>query len=181
MHVSAKEQLASLLKILPDVKKIGLMSDPSMTAGLVKQCEQAASEAGIELFVAQVSTPKDVPEAMGRIKKDIDVFWMIPDLTVLTPETIEFLLLSCLENRLPLLSFSEKYVETGAFMSVGIDAFDIGSQAGEAALELLSNNSAGLIGEKWPRKAVITVNQKVARKIGLNIDEMLTSEVRIIK
>ena len=58
---------------------------------------------------------------------------VLPDITVITPETIEFLLLFSLENRIPVFTFSEKYVESGALMSIIIDAFDIGCQAGEMA------------------------------------------------
>ena len=43
----------------------------------------------------------------------------------------EFPFLFFLENKIPILTFAEKYVEIGALISIGIDVFDMGRQAGE--------------------------------------------------
>ena len=105
---------------------------------------------------------------------------MLPDLTVITPETIEFVLLFSLENKIPILAFSEKYVELGALMSVGIDAFDIGIQAGEMAEKILSGRDIMNARHVDARKAVISINLKVAKTLGIPIDEKIIRKARII-
>jgi putative ABC transport system substrate-binding protein len=114
------------------------------------------------------------------MKGKIDAFWMLPDLTAITPETVEYLLLFSLENTIPILTFAEKYVELGALMSVGIDAFDIGTQAGEMAENILSGRDVKNIQRVDARKAVISINLKVARKLGITIDEKVIRKARII-
>ncbi len=115
------------------------------------------------------------------MKGKIDAFWMLPDLTVITPETVEYLLLFSLENTVPILTFAQKYVELGALLCVGIDAFDIGAQAGEMAEKILSGRDVKDVQWVDARKAVISINLKVARKLGITIDEKVIMKARIIK
>jgi len=104
------------------------------------------------------------------MKEKIDAFWMLPDITLITPETVKFLLLFSFENNIPLLAFSEKYVEAGAFMSTGIDAFDMGIQAGELANEILSGRGAKDVQQVCARKVVVSTNLMIARKLGINLN-----------
>jgi putative ABC transport system substrate-binding protein len=180
MYLSPETQVLTMLEILPKAKTVGLLYDPQRTGHLVKKARYAAERNGIELIAAEVHDPKEVPPLMEAMRGKIDIFWMLPDLTVITPETLEFLLLFSLENSTPILSFSEKYVELGALMSVGIDAFDIGRQAGEMADAILSGKGVMDIHRADARKAVISINLKVARKLGIIIDEGTIRKARVI-
>ncbi|MDY6974319.1 MAG: ABC transporter substrate binding protein [Thermodesulfobacteriota bacterium] len=180
ISLSPERQLVSFLKVLPDMKNIGLLYDPARTGRFVDAAGDAVRKMGIKLILKEVHRSNGVPISIEEMKSKIDAFWMMPDITVITPETVEYLLLFSLENKIPILTFSEKYVELGAFMSVGIDAFDIGRQAGEMAGKILSGRDVRSTGRVYARKAVITVNLKVAKKLGLSIDADTKTTVRII-
>jgi putative ABC transport system substrate-binding protein len=180
MYISAETQLLTVLETLPKVKTVGLLYDPQRTGHLVKKARDAAKRNGIKLIAAEVHDSREVPPLVEGMRGKIDIFWMLPDLTVITPETLEFLLLFSLENSTPILSFSEKYVELGALMSVGIDAFDIGRQAGEMANAILSGKGVMDVQRADARKAVISINLKVARKLGIIIDEGTIRKARVI-
>lgn len=105
---------------------------------------------------------------------------MLPDLTVITPETVEFPLLFSLENKIPILTFSDKYVESGAFMSVNIDPFDIGRQAGEMAAAVSRSRGIKQARRVEARKGTISINMTVARKLGIDIDEEIIKDARVI-
>ena len=138
MNIPQESQLLTLLEALPDMKAIGLLYDPDRTGYLAERARDAARKTGIKLIAKEVHSSKRVPSLIKDMTGKIDIFWMLPDLTVITPETVEFLLLISLGNNIPILTFSEKYVELGALLSIGIDAFDIGCQAGEIAKKILS-------------------------------------------
>jgi len=90
---------------------------------------------------------------------------------VITPETIEIMLLFSFENHIPVLTFSEKYVELGALMSIGIDAFDMGCQAGEMANQILKGSDVSIIQNAYARKAVIVDGRdKMSQKWSLRIE-----------
>lgn len=180
MDISQKEQLTSVCRVLPNVKNIGLLYDPARTGHFAERAQHAATEIGIKLIANRIDRPMDVPLTVNGMKGKIDLFWMLPDLTVITPETVEFLLLFSLENEIPVLAFSEKYVELGALMSIGIDAFDIGRQAGEMAQEILSGRDVKRVQPVDARKSVISINMKIAEKLGIVINKKMIKNVKIV-
>ncbi|MDL1978190.1 MAG: ABC transporter substrate-binding protein [Deltaproteobacteria bacterium] len=180
MDIPQKEQLTSVCRVLPNVKNIGLLYDPVRTGHFAERAQHAATEIGIKLIANRIDRPMDVPLTVNGMKGKIDLFWMLPDLTVITPETVEFLLLFSLENEIPVLAFSEKYVELGALMSIGIDAFDIGRQAGEMAQEILSGRDVKRVQPVDARKSVISINMKIAEKLGIVINKKMIKNVKIV-
>lgn len=181
MNIPLEKQLHTLREALPGLKKVGLLYDPGRTGSLVRAAQNAAGRIGIKLLAMKVHSTREVPSLVRDMRGKIDIFWMLPDLTVITPETVEVFLLLSLEDRIPILTFSEKYVELGALISIGIDAFDIGRQAGEMANAILSGKDVGGIKPVDARKAVISVNLKVARKLGIRIDEKIVRNARVVQ
>ena len=167
MNIPQGNQLAVIMDALPYTKAIGLLYDPNRTGRFVEDVEDIAGNIGIRLIANKVYNSRDVPSAIMQMKGKIDVFWMLPDITVITPETIEFLLLFSFENNIPVFTFSEKYVEMGAFMSMDIDAFDMGRQAGEMVRAMQAGKDIKDISSVYARKAVVSTNLMVARKIGI--------------
>ena len=180
MNIPQERQLRAFLEALPDLKTVGLLYDPDRTGYLAENAREAAREIGINLIAKEVHRSSDVPLLIKDMKGKIDTFWMLPDLTVITPETVEYLLLFSLENTVPILTFAKKYVELGALLSVGIDAFDIGTQAGEMADKILSGRDVKDVQQVDARKALISINLKVAGKLGVTIDEKVIRKARII-
>lgn len=180
MNISTEKHLATLRDVLPKIKRVGLLYNPDRTGSFVKKARLAASSMGIELLAKEVYSSKDVPALVNTMKGKIHAFWMLPDTTVVTPETTEILLLFSLENKIPIMTFSDKYVELGALMSLEIDAFDSGKQAGEMAHKILSGTSIKKVSETDPRKAVLSINLKIANKLGITISDEIMDKARIV-
>lgn len=176
MNIPPDRQLRALLHTLPHTKNVGLLYDPDRTGFFVKEARHAAREMGLALIVKEIHSPREVPSSMMDMREKIDVFWMLPDITVMTPETVEFLLLFSLKQQIPLLAFSEKYLELGAFISTGIDAFDMGAQAGEMANKILSGREANHIRQADARKCIISTNLMIAGKLGIHVNMAMASE-----
>lgn len=181
MNIPQEKQLITLLEVLPDLKNIGLLYDPNRTGHLAKSAQDAAGKTGVKLIASEIHSSKNAPSLITNMKGNIDLFWMLPDITVITPETVEFLLLFSIENKTPILTFSDKYVELGALMSIGIDPFDIGIQAGEMAKKILSGRDVKDVQRVDARKAVISINLKIAKKLGINIDEKIIKNANEVK
>jgi len=181
MNIPQEKQLTALLEVLPDTKTIGLLYDPKRTGSLVKRARDAARKIKIELMAKKINRPSQVASMLKEMRGNIDVFWMLPDITVITPETIELMLLFSLEHKIPVLTFSEKYVESGALMSISIDAFDIGIQAGEIAESILSGKKTINGRNINPRKIVPSINLTIANKLDVTIDPEVIKKSRIIK
>ncbi len=175
LYINPGKQLSVLRKVLPEVKTIGLLYDPARSGAFVKKARAAAAKAGIGLITREIHSPKDVPVLLQGLKGEIDAFWMLPDVTVVTSETVELLFLFSFENRIPVITFSDKYLEMGALISLDIDAVDIGMQAWGITEKILSGTDIKKIRKADARKAVVTINRKAAKKLGINLggDEIL--------
>lgn len=181
MAIPPEKQLSTFREALPDARRIGLLFDPNKSGEFVKRAHKAAKKAGIRLTAKGISDSRDVPAMIEGMKGEIDAFWMLPDTTVISLETVDFLLLFSIENRIPVFTFSEKFVESGALMSLTFDAFDLGKQAGVIAERILSGTEPGDIPGEEARKVIISVNPITARKMGITVNRTILDRARIVK
>ncbi len=177
MYVEPNTQLDILLNVLPRTRTIGILYDPARTGRVALEIQSAAARRNVTLIDGQVFRTESVPSSAMAIKRKADVFWMLPDLTVLTPETIEFLLLTTMESNIPILAFSEKYLEQGALLSIGVDPADMGRQAGEMAQKILSGSDVSSIPTRNARKAVVAINGKIAEKLNIAVDRQILNQI----
>ena len=166
-HVSPERQLTILQEVLPNVKRVGLLYDPEKTGSFIEKAQDSSKKLGIKLVLKEVHSPKDVDSAIKSIVKEgIDILWMVPDTTVSTQETFEFFIDSSDRNRIPILTFSEIFFK-GAVILVSSDPVDMGKQAGEIAKKILSGTKVADLPKSDARKAVFSLNLKVAKKIDI--------------
>ncbi len=180
MNIAPEKQLSVLSQALPDVKKVGLLYNPEKTGYFAKKAKLAAAAIGIDLIVREVYSSKNIPALLQSMEGEINAFWMLPDITVVTPETVEFLLLFSFENRIPVITFSDKYVEMGALISLDIDAHDIGKQAWEMTEKILSGTNIKEFPKTDARKAEITINLKTAKKLGITVSNEILNKSKVI-
>lgn len=181
MNLPPEKQLGELLQVLPATRTVGLLYDPDQTGSFVQGVRDAAAKINVNLMATAVRRSRDVPLLLNTMKGKVGVFWMLPDITVITPETVESILLFSLENNIPILTFSEKYLELGAMLSIGIDPFDIGGQAGEMAQKLFSASDGKDIQRVDARKALVSVNLKIAGKLGITLDQKIIGSIKVIR
>lgn len=169
MDIPPERYLSLMEKLNPKSLKIGIFYDPLKTGAFVKRIMQKAGAMGIDITALEVHSPKEVPDMFTRTKSDFNIFWMLPDSTVVTPETVDFLLLHSQESAMPVVTFAGKYVETGALLSLDIDGFDLGKQAGEMANKILGGTAVSELSNTDARKSVLKINRNVAKKLGINL------------
>jgi ABC-type uncharacterized transport system substrate-binding protein len=181
MTLSPEKQLAAIQRVLPLARRIGLLYDPKKSGSFVKRAQKASKEFKIDLLAKEVNHSKFVPTAFESMKGAIDAFWMIPDTTVVTPDTSELMMLFSLENKIPVCTFSTKYLEVGALMSLDINASDMGRQAGELAVEILSGKRVTEISPVEADSANLIINEPIARKLKVPINEDLRGKARFLR
>lgn len=181
MNIKQEDQLSLFLKAVPSIKTIGLIYDPEKTGHHAQRAVEACKNAGVNLIAEEIGDSREAPSVINSMEGKIDGFWMLPDVTAFTPETIEYLFLFSMKNKVPILTFSEIYLESGALVSIDVDPFDMGSQAGEMALEILSGKSASDIQPVDARREVISINMKISEKLGISIDKNAFSRAKFFE
>lgn len=167
MEIPASRQLAVFLEADPRIHRLGLIYDPKYSANLVAEIEDAARERGISLLASRADDSRKVPALLARMRGKIDGFWMLPDLTVITPQTVEALGLFSMDQRVPILTFSSKYLDQGAAVAITFDNQRLGEQAAVMAGKILSGTGIENIPPAAPESIHVHINPKVAGKLGL--------------
>lgn len=173
MNIPPEVQFSTLLEAAPNTKRIGVVYDPSKTQNLIEEARSAARELGIDLVATKIKTKSESINAISKMKGNVDALWMIPDTTAITRESAEYMLLYSLQNGIPLIGISEKYVKNGALMAFSFDSEDMGRQAGEIAQKILDGKKVMKVTPYKPRKLRLTLNSRIAKKLGLELPENL--------
>ena len=181
MNIAPERQLSQLRQFLPHVGKICVLFDPGKSGEFVTRAHGAASSMELNLLTKGVHSPREAVAAVYGMKGKIDALWLLPDTTVISPETIDLLLLSSIQNRIPVFTFSEKYAEKGALLSLEIDPAEVGRQAGEMANRILTGTNVKGIAMEDARVGIMTVNMIVAKKLGIAINGNVFKQARVIK
>lgn len=92
---------------------------------------------------------------------------MIPDLTVLSPTTLQDLILFSLENKIPLITFADKYLRLGAAVSITFNMQAIGGQAGEIYHAIAAGTPASEIAATTAHQVIVHANHLIIKKMGV--------------
>lgn len=176
INISAGQQLKALTRKIPQIKSIGLLYDPDRSSSFVKEAEDFARHNNLSLVALPVTSVKEVPGQLAKLRDKVDCYWMLPDRTIITPQTVDLILLSSLENRIPVLTFSEKYLDLGAMISVSFDPHDMGKQAGELAMKILADTKVSDLGPVQIRKVNIRINHIAAKILGVAVEDLIYQE-----
>lgn len=175
LEVPIERQFATLRWILPGAKRIGVLYDPDKTGPMVEEARRRAKILGLELVARPVSSEKDVPPALRELMPQMDVLWLLPDSTVLTEDSLRFLLSSTLEATIPVIGFSPDLVKSGALLGLSVQYEDLGRQAASMAKTILSTESGASLGITQPERLRLSLNLKTAKFLGIAVPSDVVS------
>jgi len=183
LDIPVQMQLAMTKSLVPTLKTLGVIYDPEKTGAMVLEARGIADTLGLQLLAAPVSSYKAVPAALRSLLGKIQALWMVPDETVVTPESFKFLLLAAFENNLPFVAVSDIFVEAGALASLSPDYTDVGRQGCQLATDIESGRLRPAdVMVVPPAKVNLTLNLKTASKIGLTLlPELIQSANKVYR
>ena len=152
-------------QLVPGKTRVGIIRNPRKNGPLAAAVDAQASSAGCSARIVECSRPEDLLAAFLSLKNQVDFVWCMPDSALYTSATVKPLLMASLEQRLPLVGFSESFVRAGATMGVYPDFLDVGRQTAEVARKWLAGEP--FASAQMPRMVRVAFNHRVARLMGL--------------
>lgn len=183
LDIPIERQLKVYRSMVSDLRALGVIYDPKKSGDFIAEARVVAAQNGLTLHTREVSSRKQVPAALRNLLKEetIDALWMVPDETVVTPDSFKFLLLTSFEHDLPFLAASDIFVKVGALASLTPDYADIGRQGCEIANELTDGRvTLDTMNVVRPAKINLSINLKTARKIGLSIPTAVVETADVV-
>lgn len=181
MIVTPDRQIESIRQLLPKARRVGVIYDPSATGQFVQDLLKAGRGRAIEVVAIKARNLQEVARALGELKGRIDVLLMPPDLTVVTPHTVEAMMLFSFQNSVPVISFSEKYVSMGALASIMMVPADLGIQTGELARAYFIKKAEHMPAKQYARKSFLIINTRIANKFGLPLSSEIMKKSKKVE
>lgn len=161
-------------RVVSGLKKIGVLYTKE-TANLIPPAKVLAKAAGLELEAIEIISEKELPAALDRLIRSVDALWSVADQHLYSPNATKFILLNTLRNGKPLMGFSKNLVESGALFALDYDYKDIGKQAGQIAIEIISGKPPASTPVAVPGVLYFHYNEKTAKHINLVIPDDLVA------
>jgi putative tryptophan/tyrosine transport system substrate-binding protein len=168
LEIPAERQFKILRAFLPNLRRLGVLSNSHGNSPKLKDTAAQAAANSFQLQEFPVDSEKDVPQQLRSLLGVSDALWLMPDSTVLTNESIGFILETSLARRVPVIGFSPEFTRLGALLSLSVSYGEVGRETGVLAKRILDGD------RKLPAKPIpierlkITVNLKTARFLGID-------------
>jgi putative ABC transport system substrate-binding protein len=175
LEVPVERQLRLLRQFLPWAHRLGTLYDPKKSAGKLKEASQAAALSQFEIQDYAVESEKDVPQQLRALLASNEALWLMPDSTVLTNDSIRYILESALEKHIPVIGFSPEFTRLGALLSISVNYTEVGRETGLLAKRLLEGDHVPMSRAIPIERLKISVNLKTAKFLGLTIPPGLMS------
>ncbi len=167
LAVPPKIQLDELIRYLPSIKRVGIIYDPKRSSKFIEQLDSITSD--LEFISLTTENSAEVPALINSLHGRVDLLWMLPDLTTTNRKTMQSYFLFSVKNKVPLLTFSEKFLKHGATIAVTFDIDAMVEQAADLAIDILSDRDGGNHPAIVAPRAKTVINHKIAAKLNISI------------
>lgn len=168
-------QFSLIRNAFPGISKVGVIVGRA-NAGRLTELEVAARAQQLSLVGAVSESENRLVATLGQVLAEAELLLVVPDPEVLNRNTVQSVLMTTYRYRDPVVGYSNSLSRAGALLALYSTPDQIGRQAGETAARVL--NGARLNGLQWPKYFSISVNEHVARSLGINV---LSEEVLLKK
>jgi len=175
LTVPVDRQLKFMRAFLPTIHRLGALYDRAKSSSSVKEAVQQATISGFQLQVLPVESERDVPQQLRTLLSDVEALWLLPDSTVLTNESIRFILDSALAHQIPVIGFSPEFTRLGALLSISVNYGQVGRETGLLATRILDRELLLPLNPVPIERLRVTVNLKTAKFLGMTFPKELMS------
>src|SRR5262245_3427947 len=171
-----RHEMAGLLKeIAPDVTRVGVIRDPTVTSsiGQLAAIQAAARTFGVEVSALGGREAKDIERTVSEFARGSSGL-----ITVAVPLSInnrELIISLAARHRLPTVYPFRTFVAEGGLASYGYDSIDPYRQAAGYVDRILKGAKPADLPVQGATKYNLTINLKTAKALGLTISRPLVA------
>ncbi len=169
------EQLQMMQKVLPDVKKVGLLycSAESNSDIQIASAKEELDALGLSYTEYAVSSSNEIQSVVESAVGKVDALYAPTDNTIAAGAAQVGQI--CKENKLPFITGEEGMCEAGGLFTLSINYKDLGKLAGEMAVKILKGESKPAemaIEHLSTDELVVVKNDEMAEAIGVDLSAL---------
>lgn len=176
--VPVDKQLELLIKLMPNVKTIGVIYNTSEANSKVQvdELKKQASIVNLKVKEIGITNVNEINQNLTSAIGDIDVLYTPTDNTIAS--AYELVGNTCLKNNVPILGAEEAIVSKGGLCSIGIDYYKLGKETAYKAVEIIEGKKPSEVEITTLSDMEITINTDVAKKLNIKIPEDINTKAK---
>lgn len=175
------KQLDLLVKLKPEVKKIGVLYNTSEQNSKVQieDIQKVAKEKNIEVVLQGITSFNELAQSTKLLLTQVDALYIPTDNLVVSG--IKLISSEALKSKKPVVTSENSSVEAGALFTMGIDYFELGKRTGEMAIEILKGKQVSEIPFETTQKLNLYINEDTAKELGIDVKDPALAGSLLVK
>jgi putative ABC transport system substrate-binding protein len=166
--------LELLLTAMPKLQRVAALANPSApyAAGALRNLEDAARQANVNLLSIEVRSPADIDSGFARIAREKVMAVVVVGEPLVFRQRRQIADLA-LHYRVASVYPAKEHVEAGGLVSYGMDLADSFRRAADHADKILKGAKPGDLPIQQAKKFDLVINLKTARALGITLPQSL--------
>lgn len=166
--VPAEEQLVFFQKLLPSLKVLGMIHNPSEINSVLalEKTQKAAQLLGITIKVASANKNSEVMAAAQSLSSSCQALFVNNDNLALV--SLPSIVTVANQNKIPVFCSDLEALDQGVAAALGPDQYGLGEQAGQKVLAILKNTPPAHLPVSGPDAFKEAVNGAQLKRLGMD-------------
>lgn len=176
-----EKQFEMIIMLLPDVKSIGVVFNPSESnsENSMREIRRIVKQMGLTLNEASVSKSTDVYSAAQSLIRKSDILYAPADNTVLS--AIEAYLKVAKQYKKPLFVGDQGSVEKGGIATFGPDYYELGIDTGKLGVRILTGEKPGEISVAVANTGALVINKSSSEYFNITYPDSLLKTAKFFE
>ncbi len=152
---------------LPNTKAVGLLAGEKSDIPAIKEI---ANQHSFTLDARLLTNQKELVYTLSDILANADSLLTYPDPSIYNSWTAQNILLTAYRHKKPVIGYSKSFIKAGALLGVYSTPSQLAQQTSEMVITISNKKEKSLPTPQYPKYYTVSVNQMVAKSLGINID-----------
>ena len=175
-----KQQLEVMKKVLPKMKKVGILYTASEDNS-VKQAQEAeklAKELGLEVKVSSIANTNDIQQVTESLASETDAIFVPIDNTIASAMSTVVKVTDA--KKIPVFPSADTMVADGGVLGIGVDQYQIGVETAKVVAKVLKGEDTKNMPIVLANEGVIYLNKAKAKQLGIEIPNEVKEKAKVV-
>lgn len=166
------KQVELLQKVMPDVKKVGIMytTNERNSEVQVEEAQKEFAKAGIDVITKGISSTNDVQDTAKSLMSQTQVLFIPTDNMIVS--AISLLTELSKEMKVPVVGGSADVVDQGVLFTYGANYEALGRQTAKLAVRIIKGEDVSKVAAEYPKALNVVANDDMAKTLGIDLSSI---------
>ncbi len=175
------KQFKLLKKLVPNVKKVGIVYNTSETNSeiQVSKAKEIAPKYDIEIVTSGITNVNEIAQSLDSLLDKVDVIYVPTDNVIAS--SMPLMYEKCTDKGVPMIGSESAHVQSGALATEGIDYYNLGFQTGLIAVDVINGSKTEDMPISTLEETTLVINTKAAEELNIEIPKDLINKAETIE